>query len=966
MADGTSVGKLTLDLEIRDKVAAQLEELKNSISKMLSKPMEQAAEQAAESVQKGMEKAAESAAKKMEEGMSGAVDSVKNDIEELAREAAKVKVPQPSAKPQQKVVELTGKSATATEMGVKTEADISAAKGIEAAKKQAQELKELLKAIGNYEVPADPVERLEQQLENTKEKISLVQAKWQELNAALSSAQTDKEAAKLVEQINAAEKQLISLQTSAESTQSKIESAEESAGETAAESAQSGEKSAGKMKAAFSKAAGGVKKVFGGALNTLRGGFSKLRSAGGKALDGIKAKFSGLKRSASGVSSPVQKLGRSIRSAAKSALLMAGLYAAFRGMKSAMQEACMGNEQFSKSLNEIKANLSIAFQPIMQAVMPAINSMMAGLAAASKALATFTAEIFGSTYKKSMEAAKKVKEVGKEAKKNSAYLASFDEMNVAQDTQSESDESGESVIDWSAINGEGAELPDWAEKMKAAIKAGDWQGAGKQLGAAVNSMVEKIPWTKIRKKLNKAVKNTAKLLNGLVSGVDWKKLGNSVGEGVNTAFGALDIFLTTFDFAAFGTAAADLLNGAVQTTDFTLIGKTLSDKLNAIITTAYAFVTTFDFAGLGSGLGDGVNAWFANTDFAKAGQTLGESIKGVLQTAISFLQTVDWSKVGTSIADFLKNIDWGGIASKAFELLGSALSAAVTLVVTVIKELGGGIADNFKDGFLNGIAETFKDIVGWIKEHIFEPFMRGFKKCFGIHSPSKVMDEQGGLIMAGLMRGITSKISGVISKFKTLLKKIKEVFVSVPSWFKTKFAAALTMVKSAFSLSSVKEHFGAIKDKIVEIFGSLKDALKEPLNWLIDLANKVISGINSISIDLPSAVADIVGFDKIGFDIPEIPKLAQGGLATAPTLAMVGDNRNAKADPEVISPLSKLQGLIDGGKMAEAVELLREILELLRGMELTVTGQVDKKTLFDCIVAMNAAYRRRNGKGAFE
>lgn len=29
MADGTSVGKLTLDLEIRDKVAAQLEELKN-------------------------------------------------------------------------------------------------------------------------------------------------------------------------------------------------------------------------------------------------------------------------------------------------------------------------------------------------------------------------------------------------------------------------------------------------------------------------------------------------------------------------------------------------------------------------------------------------------------------------------------------------------------------------------------------------------------------------------------------------------------------------------------------------------------------------------------------------------------------------------------------------------------------------------------------------------------------------
>lgn len=960
MADGISVGKLTLDLELTDKVASQLEELKNSITKTLSKPLEQAAE----SVQKGMEKAADS----MEESFSGAVDSVKSDIEKLAREAAKVKVPQPAEKPQQKAVRLTGGSGTATEMGIRTDEEITAAKGIEAAKKQAQELKELLRSIGNYEVPDDPVERLEEQLENTKEKIGLVQAKWQELNAALGSAQTEQEAAKLVEQINAAEKQLISLQNSAESTQSKIESAEESAGETAAESAHSGEKYAGKMKAAFSKAAGGVKKVFGGALGTLRSGFSKLSSAGGKALDGIKARFSQLKRSAEGVSSPVQKLGRSIRSAAKSALLMAGLYAAFRGMKSAMQEACMGNEQFSKSLNEVKANLSIAFQPIMQAVMPAINSMMSGLAAASKALATFTAEIFGSTYKKSMEAAKKVKEVGKEAKKNSAYLASFDEMNVAQDTSesSESSDSSESGIDWSAINGEGAELPDWAEKMKAAIKAGDWQGVGKQLGAAVNSAVDKIPWAKIRKKLNKAVKNTAKLLNGLVSGVDWKKLGSSVGEGVNTAFGALDTFLTTFDFAAFGTSAAELLNGAVQTTDFTLIGKTLSDKLNAVITTAYAFVTTFDFAGLGSGLGDGVNAWFANTDFAKAGQTLGESIKGVLQTGISFLQTVDWHKVGESIAEFLKNIDWGGIASKAFEFLGSALGAGVNVIVTVIKELGGGIADNFKDGFLNGISKTFKDIQGWIKEHIFEPFISGFKKCFGIHSPSKVMDEQGGFLMKGLLGGITSKIDTVIKKFKTLLKKIKQVFVSIPSWFKSKFADALTMIKTAFSLRSVKEHFGAIKDKIVEIFGSLKDALKEPLNWIIDLANKVISGINSISIDLPSAVADLVGFDKIGFDIPEIPKLAQGGLATAPTLAMVGDNRNAKADPEVISPLSKLQGLIDGGKLAEAVELLHEILELLKGMELSVSGQVDKKTLFDCVVAMNAAYRRRNGKGAFE
>jgi tape measure domain-containing protein len=42
------------------------------------------------------------------------------------------------------------------------------------------------------------------------------------------------------------------------------------------------------------------------------------------------------------------------------------------------------------------------------------------------------------------------------------------------------------------------------------------------------------------------------------------------------------------------------------------------------------------------------------------------------------------------------------------------------------------------------------------------------------------------------------------------------------------------------------------------------------------------------------------------------PKLAMGGLAYGPTMATVGDNRNARVDPEVIAPLSKLKGMLDG------------------------------------------------------
>lgn len=55
----------------------------------------------------------------------------------------------------------------------------------------------------------------------------------------------------------------------------------------------------------------------------------------------------------------------------------------------------------------------------------------------------------------------------------------------------------------------------------------------------------------------------------------------------------------------------------------------------------------------------------------------------------------------------------------------------------------------------------------------------------------------------------------------------------------------------------------------------------------------------------------IPGITK-GIDF-KIPKLAGGGLAFGPTLAMVGDNPGAMRDPEVIAPLSKLRGMVGGG-----------------------------------------------------
>lgn len=65
------------------------------------------------------------------------------------------------------------------------------------------------------------------------------------------------------------------------------------------------------------------------------------------------------------------------------------------------------------------------------------------------------------------------------------------------------------------------------------------------------------------------------------------------------------------------------------------------------------------------------------------------------------------------------------------------------------------------------------------------------------------------------------------------------------------------------------------------------------------------------------------------------PKLAQGGLAYAPTLAVVGDNRGASVDPEVIAPLSKLKDMLGGGGgyVAEARISGNDLLILVNNAE---------------------------------
>ena len=75
-----------------------------------------------------------------------------------------------------------------------------------------------------------------------------------------------------------------------------------------------------------------------------------------------------------------------------------------------------------------------------------------------------------------------------------------------------------------------------------------------------------------------------------------------------------------------------------------------------------------------------------------------------------------------------------------------------------------------------------------------------------------------------------------------------------------------------------------------------------------------------------------------------VPALATGGLAYGKTLALVGDNPNAIADPEVIAPLSKLQAMLPAGG-SQSIKLTLGGQLVAKGRDLVyVLGKENFKT----------------------
>ncbi|WP_336759442.1 phage tail protein [Paenibacillus sp. USHLN196] len=253
------------------------------------------------------------------------------------------------------------------------------------------------------------------------------------------------------------------------------------------------------------------------------------------------------------------------------------------------------------------------------------------------------------------------------------------------------------------------------------------------------------------------------------------------------------------------------------------------------------------------------------------------------------------------------------------------------------------------DGTLKGIIKQIGEVVMKLVNAALDIYNK-----FIVPLISYVIDK--------LAPGFTKGFNIILNVVTTIIKAVGEI---IKGLLKT-LGGIIDFVAGAFT-GDWKKAWNGVKDIFGGIFGSLYGLVKAPLNMIIDGINKVIEGFNSLSVSIPEfeIFGNKVGGGNVGLpNIPRIPRLAKGGLAYGPTLAMVGDNRGASVDPEVVSPLSKLQDMI-GGNNQPVVDALMQIVKLLerngQGQTIQVDGTVLGRVVADAINDM----ARRTGRSPF-
>lgn len=252
---------------------------------------------------------------------------------------------------------------------------------------------------------------------------------------------------------------------------------------------------------------------------------------------------------------------------------------------------------------------------------------------------------------------------------------------------------------------------------------------------------------------------------------------------------------------------------------------------------------------------------------------------------------------GVAVATF-KTLQTAGRAVSAFKSLNTIFSAGVKnggAFGTVIKLLGGKFTVII--AVVAAVAAAF--MVLWNRSEKFRTAVMGIWQ-----QVQPLLQAMGNMVTM-----VGTALAPVLSNLaNTVLAGLETAFVALSPYIQSVIGILTNLIE--FVTNVFSGNWSAAWQNIVNIFGNvfgmIVNLAKVPINAVISAINWVLSKINSISVTIPDWVPG-VGGKTLGFNIPTIPALAAGGVATAPTLAMIGEG----GEPEAVLPLSELAALLD-------------------------------------------------------
>lgn len=788
-----SVGKISLDLEIQSDISKQVSTVANLIGKNLKTSLNSGIKGAFGNVDKIAKKSVDNISNSINNSLKSSMGKIKNTMQAVFNSFKNFKLPTFNfPKPPSVPIPKADISSTISSRGPPVDMNMLTAQ----------------------------IENVSRSLDNTNARIEQQRVKLSQLREEYSTCFNPTRKNKLQEQILKTEANINKLIATSDKLGFKLNDLDAKFAK-ASNSAKSTSNSINAIDSAAKKVTNSFK-LFGNSTNKTNRALGQHRS----------------------------NLGIIVRSMFTWGIVFPIVLRGLTALATAIGQGLMTNQQFANSFNQIKTNMQVAFTPILQAILPALNTLMAALAKATTYIASFISAIFGKTYQQSYQATQQLIDAkvamgaygdsAKKAAKDVKGLAAIDEINTLGATNAN-------------IAGTNNKIP---QLVAPPVDTSSVDSAMKGLVDRIKAYFSDISFTPLINSFKNLKSSVTPIINNLAKSLKWfmDKILKPLTKW--TIEDALPAFFNLLS------GALRVLNPILEV--FMDLGAWLWDEFLQPIASWTGGVIVDALNGLANGL-------------SKVGDWINENKPIVEIFAIvvgSF--ALAWGLVNAALAIWNAV---GVIAAGVTTALGVAFEFATSKVGLIILIIGAVIAigvilykhwDEIKAKAIE-VWDSIKEKFNQFKEWLGNVFVTDWSQKFGF-------------------------LGDIINSY---LANIRNVFDSV----KRIFGGIIDFIAGVFT-GNWKRAWQGVQDIFGGIMNGLQAIVKAPLNGVIGLINAAISGLNKIK--LPSI--DIPFFGTVGgwgFNIGKIPYLAKGGIIDNPTLAMVGE-----AGKEAVVPLeNNTQGL---------------------------------------------------------